>query len=157
MTWNCLIGWSIPDVEHFSEFSAFGSVPNNAKAMCSFKALGSTNKDVFRREAEGLILLSVATIFAAIIDLNLAYAHLNVWRDGITLETGRFIFSMVSYFFNRSDDCCWIWFPAKKPWRYNQQNITWRIIIKRWKNIIIITAILLLMFLNSKVSAEEIR
>lgn len=81
-----------------------------------FKALGSTNRDVFRREiAEGLILLSVAAVFAIIIDLNLAYAHLNVWHDGVTLETGRFIFSvLISYLLLALMIVVGIWFPAKK-------------------------------------------
>ena len=81
-----------------------------------FKALGSTNKDIFRREIiEGLILLSVATIFAIIIDLNMAYANLNEWHDGVTLESGRFIFSvLISYLLIALMIVIGIWFPAKK-------------------------------------------
>jgi putative ABC transport system permease protein len=81
-----------------------------------FKALGSSNRDVFSREiAEGLILLSVATVFAIIIDLNLAYAGLNKSNDGVTLEAGRFIITiLISYLMTALMIIIGIWFPAKK-------------------------------------------
>lgn len=115
---NCLIGGAFLMLNIFlGILGTFWFRTQQRKGdIALFKALGSTNKDVFRREiAEGLILLSVATIFAAIIDLNLAYAHLNVWHDGITLETGRFIFSvLISYFLIALMIVVGIWFPAKK-------------------------------------------
>jgi putative ABC transport system permease protein len=40
---------------------------------------------------EGLLLLTLATIPAILIDLNLAYVGLNTSVDGVTLAPGRFI------------------------------------------------------------------
>jgi putative ABC transport system permease protein len=81
-----------------------------------FKALGSTNKSVFNREiAEGLILLSLATLFAAIIDINLAYNGLNTNHDGATLEIARFIITvLVSYLLLAVMVVIGIWFPANR-------------------------------------------
>lgn len=57
-----------------------------------FKALGATNGSVFARQmTEGLLLLTLATIPAILIDLNLAYVGLNTSVDGVTLAPGRFI------------------------------------------------------------------
>jgi putative ABC transport system permease protein len=81
-----------------------------------FKVLGSSNRDVFVREIkEGLILLSAATVIAAIIDLNIAYAGLNTGTDGVTLEAGRFITTvLISYLLIALMIVIGIWFPAKK-------------------------------------------
>jgi putative ABC transport system permease protein len=75
------------------------------------KALGSSNRDVFVREiAEGLILLSIATIFAAIIDFNLAYAGMSM-----ELETGRFVITvLISYLLIALMIVIGTWFPARK-------------------------------------------
>lgn len=63
------------------------------------KALGGTNYTVFNRLlSEGLLLLLIATVPAIIIDWNLAYAELNSWMSGTTLETGRFIITVVLTF-----------------------------------------------------------
>ena len=63
------------------------------------KALGSTNRDVFRRLlAEGMAILVIATIPAVIVDWNLAYAELNYWMNGTTLEPVRFIITVVITF-----------------------------------------------------------
>lgn len=63
------------------------------------KALGSTNRDVFRRLlAEGMAILVIATIPAVIVDWNLAYAELNYWMNGTTLEPVRFIITVAITF-----------------------------------------------------------
>lgn len=60
------------------------------------KALGGTNRTIFNRLlAEGLLLLVIATIPAIVIDWNLAHAELNSWMNRTTLETGRFIITVV--------------------------------------------------------------
>lgn len=57
-----------------------------------FKALGATDTSIFGRQmTEGILLLTIATIPAIIIDWNLASAELNASVDGKTLEAGRFI------------------------------------------------------------------
>jgi len=61
-----------------------------------FKALGATNRSVFGREiAEGLLLLTIATIPAVIIDWNLAFAELTPYLEGYHLEASRFIITVV--------------------------------------------------------------
>ena len=63
------------------------------------KALGGTNHTIFNRLlSEGLLLLLIATVPAIIIDWNLAHAELNSWMNGTTLETGRFIITVVLTF-----------------------------------------------------------
>lgn len=81
-----------------------------------FKALGSTNHDVFIRQiSEGIILLSIATIFATIIDLNLTLANLNKAHDGIYFEPIRFTASvLISYLLTAIMIIIGTWFPARK-------------------------------------------
>ncbi len=57
------------------------------------KVIGATNRDIFDRQlSEGLLLLTIASIPAIIIDWNLAHAQLNLWlNDPNTLEPSRFI------------------------------------------------------------------
>ena len=56
------------------------------------KAHGATNQMVFTRLlSEGWLLLLVITPLALIIDFNLAYAELNTWRNGTTLEWDRLL------------------------------------------------------------------
>lgn len=63
------------------------------------KALGGTDRSVFARLlTEGILLLVVATVPAVIIDLNLAHFEINSWMNGTTLETGRFIATVVITF-----------------------------------------------------------
>lgn len=63
------------------------------------KALGGTNRTIFNRLlAEGLLLLVIATIPAIVIDWNLAHAELNSWMNRTTLETERFIITVVITF-----------------------------------------------------------
>lgn len=63
------------------------------------KALGGTNRTIFNRLlTEGLLLLVIATIPAIVIDWNLAHAELNSWMNRTTLETGRFIITVVITF-----------------------------------------------------------
>ena len=57
------------------------------------KAHGATNGMVFTRLlSEGWLLLLIITPIALIIDFNLAYAELNAWRNGTTLEWDRLLF-----------------------------------------------------------------
>ena len=57
------------------------------------KAHGATNGMVFTRLlSEGWLLLLIITPLALIIDLNLAHAELNSWRNGTTLEWDRLLF-----------------------------------------------------------------
>ena len=57
------------------------------------KAHGATNSMVFTRLlSEGWLLLLIITPIALIIDLNLAHAELNSWRNGTTLEWDRLLF-----------------------------------------------------------------
>lgn len=81
-----------------------------------FKALGSTNHDVFTRQiSEGIILLSAATIFAIVIDINLAFENLNKAHNGIYLEPVRFIATvLISYFLTAAMIIVGTWFPARK-------------------------------------------
>ena len=56
------------------------------------KAHGATNRMVFTRlVSEGWLLLLIITPLALAIDFNLAYAELNGWYNGTTLEAGRFL------------------------------------------------------------------
>lgn len=63
------------------------------------KVLGATNRDIaFRLFAEALLLLTVATIIAVIIDLNLTHLQLNGYYNGKYLEGKRFIQTvLISY------------------------------------------------------------
>ena len=57
------------------------------------KAHGATNGMVFTRLlSEGWLILLIITPLALIIDFNLAYAELNSWRNGTTLEWDRLLF-----------------------------------------------------------------
>ena len=56
------------------------------------KAHGATNQMVFTRLlSEGWLLLLIITPIALLIDFNLAYAELNSWRNGTTLEADRLL------------------------------------------------------------------
>ena len=56
------------------------------------KAHGATNGMVFTRLlSEGWLLLLIITPIALLIDFNLAYAELNSWRNGTTLEWDRLL------------------------------------------------------------------
>lgn len=81
-----------------------------------FKSIGSTNRNVFIRQiSEGIILLSIATIFATIIDINLAFANLNAVHDGTYLEPIRFIITiLISYLLTAIMIIIGTWFPARK-------------------------------------------
>ena len=81
-----------------------------------FKSIGSTNRNVFIRQiSEGIILLSIATIFATIIDMNLAFANLNAVHDGVYLELTRFVVTvLISYLLTAIMIIIGTWFPARK-------------------------------------------
>lgn len=56
------------------------------------KAHGATDGAIFRRLlSEGLLLLTVVTPIALVIDWNLAHMELNSWRNGTTLEWDRLL------------------------------------------------------------------
>lgn len=56
------------------------------------KAHGATDKAIFNRLlSEGILLLTVVTPIALIIDYNLANMELNSWRNGTTLEWDRLL------------------------------------------------------------------
>lgn len=56
------------------------------------KAHGATNPMVFTRLlSEGWLLLLVITPLALLIDFNIAYAELNAWHNGTTLEWNRLL------------------------------------------------------------------
>ena len=56
------------------------------------KISGATNPMVFKRlVSEGWLLLLVVTPLALLVDFNLAYAELNSWRNGTTLEADRLL------------------------------------------------------------------
>ena len=56
------------------------------------KISGATDSMVFKRlVSEGWLLLLVVTPLALLIDFNLAYAELNSWRNGTTLEADRLL------------------------------------------------------------------
>ena len=56
------------------------------------KAHGATNQMIFTRLlSEGWLLLLIITPIALLIDFNLAYAELNSWRNGTTLEWDRLL------------------------------------------------------------------
>ena len=56
------------------------------------KISGATNRDVFiRLVSEGWLLLLIITPLAFLVDYNLAYAELNSWRNGTTLEMDRLL------------------------------------------------------------------
>jgi putative ABC transport system permease protein len=64
--------------------------------LALFKALGANNANIFGREMEeGMLLLTLATIPAIIIDWNIAYAELIPRIDGLYLSAGRFIPTIV--------------------------------------------------------------
>lgn len=81
-----------------------------------FKVLGATNNSVFVREiTEGLLLLTIATIPAVIIDWNLAFAQLNTDMDGTNLAAGRFIITiLITWLLIALMIILGIWIPAKK-------------------------------------------
>ena len=63
------------------------------------KAHGATNRMVFTRLlSEGWLLLLIITPLAVIIDLNLAFAELNSWHNGTTLEWSRLLLCAVISF-----------------------------------------------------------
>lgn len=80
------------------------------------KALGATDKAVVGRIiSESLLLLSLATIVAIIIDVNLAFAELNQYHNGTTLEPIRFVACVViSYLLMTGMILLGIWFPTRK-------------------------------------------
>lgn len=80
------------------------------------KALGATNRSIFRRLlTEGLLLLGVAALPAIALSLNLAHLEMNAWMNGTTLEAGRFIITMLcSLLLIACMILLGIWYPARK-------------------------------------------
>ena len=80
---------------------------------------GATKSNVFIRQiTEGFIILCLATIPAIIIDFNIANAELNEWRNGTTLEAGRFIITvLISFGLIAVMMLIGIWIPARRAMR----------------------------------------
>lgn len=56
-----------------------------------FKVMGATNRSVFGRQmAEGMLILTLTTIFAVIIDWQLAEAGVSLWIKGIKFNGAQF-------------------------------------------------------------------
>ncbi len=79
-------------------------------------SVGATKRSVLiRLITEGFIILCLATIPAIIIDLNIANAELNAWRNSTTLETGRFIITvLISFALIAFMVLIGIWIPASR-------------------------------------------
>lgn len=79
-------------------------------------ALGSSKSSIFGRLlTEALLLLTIATIPAVIVDYNLAHAELNAWYNGSTIEPVRFLFTVcITWLLIAFMILLGIWFPARK-------------------------------------------
>lgn len=79
-------------------------------------ALGSSKSSIFwRLLTEALLLLTIATIPAVIVDYNLAHAELNAWYNGSTIEPMRFLFAVcITWLLIAFMILLGIWFPARK-------------------------------------------
>ena len=79
-------------------------------------SVGATKNNILiRLFAEGFIILCLATIPAIIIDFNIANAELNAWRNGTTLEAGRFIITvLISFALIALMMLIGIWIPARR-------------------------------------------
>ena len=80
------------------------------------KVNGATNRAVFARLlSEGFSLLLIVTIPALVIDFNLAYAELNAWHNGTTLEWGRLLLCAgISFVLIGLMIAIGIWYPARR-------------------------------------------
>lgn len=80
------------------------------------KVCGATDSMVFTRLlSEGFFLLVLVTPFALLIDLNLAYAELNSYRNGTTLEFDRLLIcGFITFALIALIILIGIYFPAKK-------------------------------------------
>ncbi len=80
------------------------------------KALGGTDRSVFiRLISEGLLLLLLATIPAFVIDFNLAYAEMNAWMNGTTLEVPRLLITaLITFVLIAAMIVIGIWIPASR-------------------------------------------
>ena len=83
------------------------------------KVSGATDRAVFARLlSEGLLLLLIVTMPALIIDLNLAKAELNSWRNGTTLEWDRLLLcAAASFVLIALMIVIGIWYPARRAMR----------------------------------------
>lgn len=79
-------------------------------------ALGSSKSSIFGRLlTEALLLLTIATVPAVIVDYNLAHAELNAWYNGSTIEPVRFLFTVcITWLLIAFMILLGIWFPARK-------------------------------------------
>ena len=82
-------------------------------------ALGSTKNSVFGRLlSEALILLTIATIPAILVDYNLAHAELNATYNGTNFEPIRFFVTILAtWVLIALMILLGIWFPARKATR----------------------------------------
>ena len=83
------------------------------------KVSGATDRAVFARLlSEGLLLLLIVTVPALIIDLNLAKAELNSWRNGTTLEWDRLLLCAgAAFVLTGLMIVIGIWYPARRAMR----------------------------------------
>ncbi len=80
------------------------------------KVMGGTDRSVFiRLISEGLLLLLLATIPALVIDFNLAYAEMNAWMNGTTLEVPRLLITgFITFVLIAAMIIIGIWIPASR-------------------------------------------
>ena len=83
------------------------------------KVSGATDRAVFARLlCEGFFLLLLVTVPALIIDFNLAYAELNSWHNGTTLEWPRFwLCAAATFVLIALMIAIGIWYPARRAMR----------------------------------------
>ena len=85
------------------------------------KAHGATNRMMYNRLlSEGWGILLLVTPLALLIDFNLAYAELNAWRNGTTLEVDRLLFcALISFLLIGLMITIGISIPARKSMNIN--------------------------------------
>ena len=85
------------------------------------KAHGATNRMMYNRLlSEGWGILLLVTPLALLIDFNLAYAELNAWRNGTTLEVDRLLFcALISFLLIGLMITIGVSIPARKAMNIN--------------------------------------
>ena len=83
------------------------------------KVSGATDRAVFARLlSEGMLLLLIVTVPALLIDLNLAKAEVNAWRNGTTLEWDRLLLCAgTAFVLTGLMIVIGIWYPARRAMR----------------------------------------
>lgn len=80
------------------------------------KSMGATKTHIFVRQlSEGLLILTLATIPAIVVDFNLAKAEINQWMNGTTLAAGRFLLTVLyTYLIIAVMIVIGVWIPARR-------------------------------------------